>query len=81
MEKKWQIRAGILSLLIAVALVLVMMTSTLSHGQDETIDWSVKLCDSVLARYTPSTFGSWQYPQGLFLEGMWRVYQRTANPQ
>ena len=45
----------------------------------EDTDWSVKLCDSVMARYTPSTFGEWQYPQGLFLEGMWRVYQRTGN--
>jgi rhamnogalacturonyl hydrolase YesR len=65
----------------AMALVWVAITATVSYAQDENIDWSVKLCDSVLARYTPNTFGSWQYPQGLFLEGMWRVYQRTGNTQ
>jgi unsaturated rhamnogalacturonyl hydrolase len=48
-------------------------------AQGEDTDWSVELCDSVMARYTPETFGSWQYPQGLFLEGMWRVYQRTGD--
>jgi unsaturated rhamnogalacturonyl hydrolase len=49
-----------------------------AHFADE-IDWSIKLCDSILARYTPETFGEWDYNQGLVLEGMWRVYQRTGD--
>jgi unsaturated rhamnogalacturonyl hydrolase len=81
MGKTWQSKAIILSLMGAMAWVWVTITATVSYAQDEIIDWSVKLCDSVLARYTPNTFGSWQYPQGLFLEGMWRVYQRTGNTQ
>jgi len=40
-------------------------------------DWSVALCDTVIAYRGLAT--SWQYPSGLFLEGMWRVYQRTGD--
>ena len=43
------------------------------------IDWSVKMCDSIVSRFTPETFGPWDYNEGLVLEGMWRVYERTGN--
>ena len=44
-----------------------------------TVDWSVKMCDSILSRFTPETFGPWDYNEGLVLEGMWRVYERTGD--
>jgi len=44
-----------------------------------TIDWSVRLCDSIIEIYTPDTFGPWDYTRGLVLESIWRVYQRTGN--
>jgi unsaturated rhamnogalacturonyl hydrolase len=66
--------------LLTVCLMVIMALITMIPrvGAVDT-DWSVKLCDSVMARYTPATYGGWSYPQGLFLEGMWRVYQRTGN--
>ncbi len=74
--------------ILGVILILILLTGSAASffgstspavAQGEDTDWSVELCDSVMARYTPETFGSWQYPQGLFLEGMWRVYQRTGD--
>ncbi|MDH6624530.1 unsaturated rhamnogalacturonyl hydrolase [Streptomyces sp. LBL] len=40
-------------------------------------DWSVALVDSTMARYTPSTIGSWSYPVGLYLYGQYLTYRRT----
>ncbi len=64
-----------------VTTMLVAMTPQIILAQDTDgdTDWSIELCDSILARYTPQDFGEWDYPQGLVLEGMWRVYQRTGN--
>ncbi|MBO3748471.1 glycoside hydrolase family 88 protein [Streptosporangiaceae bacterium NEAU-GS5] len=43
-------------------------------------DWSVKVVDSTMQRFTPSSIGGWSYPVALFLQGMYQVYQRTGNP-
>ncbi len=69
-------KSRLFAVLLMVTMVLAIMTPQASLASDT--DWSVEICDSVLARYTPGTFGDWDYPQGLFLEGMWRVYQRTG---
>jgi hypothetical protein len=42
-------------------------------------DWSVKMVDSTMARFTPSTLGGWGYTEGLYLFGQYLVYQRTHN--
>jgi unsaturated rhamnogalacturonyl hydrolase len=75
MERKPKRRLLAVSLMVTV--LLSTMISKVSLADDT--DWSVKLCDSIIARYTPATFGPWEYNQGLVLEGMWRVYQRTGN--
>jgi unsaturated rhamnogalacturonyl hydrolase len=43
-------------------------------------DWSVKMVDSTMTRFTPSTLGGWGYTTGLYLVGQYLVYQRTHNP-
>ncbi|MBN1413233.1 MAG: glycoside hydrolase family 88 protein [Spirochaetales bacterium] len=44
-------------------------------------DWSVRMCDSLLARYAPGSYGSWNYYNALTLEGMWRVWERTGKAE
>jgi unsaturated rhamnogalacturonyl hydrolase len=44
------------------------------------VDWSVKMVDSTMSRFTPSTLGGWGYTEGLYLYGQYLVYQRTHNP-
>jgi unsaturated rhamnogalacturonyl hydrolase len=44
------------------------------------VDWSVKMVDSTMARFTPSTLGGWGYTEGLYLYGQYLVFQRTHNP-
>lgn len=42
-------------------------------------DWSVAVTESTMARYTPTTIGSWSYPVGLYLYGQYLTYQRTHD--
>jgi unsaturated rhamnogalacturonyl hydrolase len=81
MINRSKLRFTLIIILFMVIIVVIAMTPriVLTQDTDEDIDWSVKLCDSILARFTPATFGEWDYPQGLVLEGMWRVYERTGN--
>ncbi|WP_432890256.1 glycoside hydrolase family 88 protein [Kribbella sp. CA-245084] len=44
-------------------------------------DWSVRMVDSTMARYKPTTIGGWSYPVGLYLYGQYLVYQRTHDPK
>jgi unsaturated rhamnogalacturonyl hydrolase len=44
------------------------------------VDWSQRVIDSNLRRIPdPKKFGSWGYPQGLFLLGQHLVYRRTKD--
>lgn len=81
MKNNIKSRFKLISVLFMAAIMLTTMIPQiiLAQDTDEDIDWSIKLCDSILARFTPATFGEWDYPQGLVLEGMWRVYERTGN--
>lgn len=63
--------------ILVITLLLSFQTS--SNAQSPRIDWSVKMCDSILDRYTPGSFGDWKYSNALALIGMWRVYGRTQN--
>jgi rhamnogalacturonyl hydrolase YesR/polygalacturonase len=44
-------------------------------------DWSVRMVDSTMARYKPTTIGGWSYPVGLYLYGQYLVYERTHDPK
>jgi unsaturated rhamnogalacturonyl hydrolase len=46
-----------------------------------TVDWSVAMVESTMARFTPSSIGGWSYPVGLYLYGQYLVYQRTHDPR
>ena len=62
---------------IALASALALACGAVRPAAAQSQDWSVALCDTVIAYRGLAT--SWQYPSGLFLEGMWRVYQRTGD--
>ena len=43
-------------------------------------DWSRALVDSTLQRFSdPAAFGSWAYPQALYLYGQYLVFKRTGD--
>lgn len=46
----------------------------------DAVDWSTRLVDSTMARFTPATLGGWGYTEGLYLYGQYLVYQRTHDP-
>jgi unsaturated rhamnogalacturonyl hydrolase len=62
---------------IALASAFALACGAARPAAAQSQDWSVALCDTVIAYRGVAT--SWQYPNGLFLEGMWRVYQRTGD--
>ena len=64
---------------IALASALALASGAVRPATAQGTDWSVALCDTVIAYRGLAT--TWQYPNGLFLEGMWRVYQRTGDPR
>ena len=61
----------------ALASAFVLASAALRPAAAQSPDWSVALCDTVITYRGLAT--SWQYPNGLFLEGMWRVYGRTGD--
>jgi unsaturated rhamnogalacturonyl hydrolase len=62
---------------IALASAFALLAGGVRPAAAQSTDWSVALCDTVIAYRGLAT--SWQYPNGLFLEGMWRVYERTGD--
>lgn len=73
---------------IAAGTSTIRVTATTANGGpnldsltvDAAVDWSTRLVDSTMARFTPSTLGGWGYTEGLYLYGQYLVYQRTHDP-
>ncbi len=62
---------------VTVSTGTVPSSSPTPTGTGGGTDWSVKMVDSTMARFTPSTLGGWGYTEGLYLYGQYLVYQRT----
>ncbi|UUZ90233.1 glycoside hydrolase family 88 protein [Paenibacillus sp. P25] len=56
-------------------------TKTLSTT-DAPITWARRACDSIMAKYTPAEpppAGRWHYHQGVFLQGMEKLWRATGD--
>ncbi|GAA2837011.1 glycoside hydrolase family 88/105 protein [Crossiella cryophila] len=58
------------------------LTAPVASAAPPATDWSKAVIDSTIARNPdPQTIGGWGYTRGLFLYGVYKVYQRLKDPK
>ncbi len=68
---------GLLVRILTIVLAGGIISNVLSDELDS-IDYPVKVCDQILVTMSPQSF-TWWYFDGLVMEGMYRVWQRTGK--